>query len=180
MRPCTRRLLTAIALLHSIVALSGADARAADATPASAIEVLARFVGEWHTSATIRKAGISREIATQGKATCRATLGGTWFEFRAETIPPVDSDLQIMTYDAGSRNYRQWVFSSDGYRHEATGQWDAATATMTWTGKTADTTFVIDDHWATPDRLEWTLTRTNAQGEVVQTIEGVVTRAEKP
>jgi hypothetical protein len=170
MLPCVRRLFIAFAFLHSLVALS----------KASANEVLERFVGNWHTSATIRKAGTSREIVTQGKATCDATLGGDWFEFRTETIPPGESDLQIMTYDAPANVYRQWVFSSDGYRHEATGQWNAATHTMTWTGETAAGTFVIDDHWATPDRLEWALKRTNVQGQVVQTIEGVVTQAAAP
>ncbi len=56
--------------------------------------------------------------------------------------------------------------------------WNTATNTMTWTGKTADGAFVIDDHWVSPDRLEWTLKRTNTHDEVVQTIEGVVTRVE--
>jgi hypothetical protein len=38
-------------------------------------------------------------------------------------------------------------------------------------------TFAIDDRWVSPDRLEWTLTRTGADGRRLQTIRGVLTRA---
>jgi len=142
------------------------------------VAVLERFVGTWTTETHIRRVGPpERVIDTRGKATCQPTLGGRYFEFRSETIPPGDSDLQVMTYDDQAGVYLQWIFSSDGYRHEATGTWDAKTSTIRWTGKSGDASFVIDDHWVSPDRLEWTLTRKDAAGETLQTIEGVVTRA---
>ncbi|MEX2113739.1 MAG: DUF1579 family protein [Pirellulales bacterium] len=169
-----------LALLCLVV--SQANTIAADKAnePAAPQQALERFVGEWETNATIRRAGPPpREIVTHGKATCRRTLGGEWFEFRTQTIPAGESDLQVMTYDAAAGVYRQWVFSSDGYRHEATGQWNDATSTLRWSGRSGDNTFVIDDQWATPDRLEWTLRRKNAQGDIVQTIAGIVTRAEE-
>jgi hypothetical protein len=84
--------------------------------------------------------------------------------------------LQIMTYDPDSRLYRQWVFSSDGYSHAAAGRWDAATSTLEWRGKSGDAEFVILDHWVSKDRLEWTLRRTQADGTLVQTITGTVSR----
>ena len=84
-----------------------------------------------------------------------------------------------MTYDEAAGVYRQWVFSSDGYRHEATGEWDVKTSTMTWKGKTNDSEFVIEDHWASADRLEWNLVRKDAAGKVVQTITGTVSRTKK-
>jgi hypothetical protein len=146
----------------------------------SARDALERFVGNWTTETHIRNAGLPpREIATRGKATCQRSLTGRYYEFRSETIPPENAELQIMNYDEVDGVYRQWVLSSDGYTHEATGRWDATTSTLRWEGKSGDNTFVIDDHWASPDRLEWTLRRTDAEGNVVQTIEGQVTRSQR-
>ncbi|MGD9721779.1 MAG: DUF1579 family protein [Pirellulales bacterium] len=150
---------------------------APDDWPAEATAVLQRFVGQWRTSTQIRRVlPHAREIDTRGKATCETMLQGRYYSFRSETVPPGDSELQIMTYDAPAAVYRQWVFTSDGYRHEAEGRWDAATSTLRWSGKTDNASFSIDDHWATPDRLEWTLRRTDRQGRLTQTISGTVER----
>lgn len=115
--------------------------------------------------------------AAAGSASRR--LGGRYYEFRTETIPPGDSELQVMTYDEEQKLYRQWVFSSDGYHHEATGTWNPATSTLRWTGKSGDNTFVIDDRFVGPGKLAWTLTRTNPKGQLVQTITGVLRLVEK-
>ena len=72
---------------------------------------------------------------------------------------------------------RQWVFDADGYWHEATGSFDPATATLTWRGEKDGATLVIVDHWLAPDRLEWTMRRTSADGRLLQTIAGLLTRA---
>jgi hypothetical protein len=121
-----------------------------------------------------------REFNTDGKATCRQTLEGRYFEFRTETVPLEQADLQIMTYDVDAGVYRQWVFSSDGYRHEAEGAWHPATSTLLWKGKSAGSSFVIQDHWISADRLEWTLRRTDSSGQLLQTIEGTLTRVTAP
>jgi hypothetical protein len=143
--------------------------------------VLDRFLGRWETAATIRKLGDApREIRTQGEGVCTATLGGRYYEFRTETIPPSDSELQVMTYDAEAKLYRQWVFSSDGYSHTADGIWNAATSTLRWTGKSGTQTFVIDDHFLAPGQLDWMLERKDAAGSVVQTITGQLRRVAAP
>jgi hypothetical protein len=143
-------------------------------------DVLNRFAGDWQTVAVLRRPGSpTREVSTKGQASCSATLGGRYYEFRTATIPPGDADLQVMTFDEQASVYRQWVFSSDGYRHEATGVWDPATSTMIWKGKTAGGEFVIEDRWVSADRLEWNLVRTNANGNVTQTITGAVSRPAK-
>jgi hypothetical protein len=115
-----------------------------------------------------------------GQAACRQTLEGHYFEFRTESIPPAEADLQIMTFDVDAGVYRQWVFSSDGYRHEAEGDWDPASSTLLWRGKAVGSSFVIEDHWTSADRLEWSLRRTDSKGKVLQTIEGTLTRATGP
>ena len=81
-----------------------------------------------------------------------------------------------MTYDVARGRYRQWLFDADGYRHEAEGQWDPATSTLRWRGQVDGATFAIDDRWVSPDRLEWTLTRTGPDGRRLQTIRGILMR----
>jgi len=140
--------------------------------------VLSRFVGSWKTEATIRNYGPPlREIHTTGSAVSRRTLEGRYVEFRTSGVnPPNTSELQLMMYDKDSHDYHQWVFDSDGYRHEARGHWNASTSTLRWEGQAGGAKIVIDDHWVSPDRLEWSLTRTAADGRLIQRIDGVVTR----
>ena len=140
--------------------------------------VLDRFVGRWKTETLIRSYGPPvRESRTSGQAVSRRTRGGRDVEFQTSSIdPPGLSELQIMTYDREAGLYSQWVSDSDGYRHEALGRWNATTSTLTWHGHVDGVRFVIDDHWVSRDRLEWTLTRTAADGRLLQTIQGVVSR----
>lgn len=147
---------------------------------AEAFEVLKKFSGVWETRTRIRHEGPpAREFKTQGRATCRPTLEGRYFEFRTQTNPPGQADLQVMTYDVEADVYRQWLFGSDGYRHEAEGRWNPASSTLRWKGKTVDSSFVIEDRWVSPDRLEWTLLRTDAKGRKLQTIEGTLIRVKE-
>ena len=148
------------------------------AAAAAADPVLSKFIGTWRTEARIRNEGPPpRDVRASGRAVGHATLEGRYVEFRTSSIdPPGVSERQIMTYDAEAGVYRQWVFDSDGYRHEATGRWNAATSTLRWEGEAAGARLVIDDHWVSPDRLEWTLTRTAPDGRLLQRIDGVVAR----
>ena len=141
--------------------------------------VLDRFVGRWTTEAVITNFGQRvREVRTRGHAIGRRGLDGGRVEFRTSSVdPPGMEEVQVMTYDAEAGLYRQWVSDSDGYRHEARGRWDPATSTLTWEGQAEGTVFVIADSWVSPHRLEWTLTRTSANGELRQTIRGVVSRS---
>jgi len=145
--------------------------------PPKGPEVLNRFVGVWETQTRIRHEGPPlREFQTRGRAVCQQTLHGRYVEFRSHSIPPGRAELQIMTYDTEAGVYRQWVFDSDGYRHQAEGRWDPTTATLTWQGTTEGSSFVIEDRWVSPGRLEWTLLRRDAEGRRLQTIEGVLIR----
>ena len=169
------KVIIAAALLQAVALGAPAASQSADAAPES---VLSRFVGAWKTEARIRNSGPPlRELSTSGRAQSHRTLEGRYVEFRTSSIePPGTSELQIMTYDKDAGIYRQWVFDSDGYRHEARGRWNAATSTLRWEGEAGGARFVIDDRWVSSDRLEWTLTRTGADGRLIQRIDGVVTR----
>jgi hypothetical protein len=174
----------ALAVLQVLV---GSSARADDeiALQDEPRTVLDRFLGTWDTEASIRRLlPTQQEVTTRGRGECVATLGGRYYEFRTETPgvgkEPGESELQVMTYDADQHAYRQWVFSSDGYHHEATGTWNPATSTLRWTGKSGDNSFVIDDRFVGSDKLIWTLTRTNSKGQTVQTITGTLIKVAQP
>jgi len=171
-----RSLNVFLPLVLMFIALTPAMAEAPNQL-SDALEVLNKFSGVWETRTRICKEGPPRrEFNTRGKATCRPTLEGRYFEFRSQSIPAGQADLQVMTYDVQAGLYRQWVFDSDGYYHQAAGEWDPAISTLRWQGKTADTSFVIKDHWISADRLEWTLIRTDARGRKLQTIAGTLIR----
>ena len=158
-----------------IAALAGC-ASAADPAPAG--DVLSRFVGSWRTEVLIRNYGPPlREIRATGRAVSQPTLEGRYVEFRTSSVdPPGAAELQVMTYDRNADVYRQWVFDSDGYRHEARGRWNPATSTLRWEAEAGGMKIVIDDRWVSRDRLEWTLTRTGPDGRPTQRIDGVVVR----
>lgn len=141
--------------------------------PPEAAAVLQRFVGNFRTHVIIRRQGSVLE--SHGFAEGRWTMEGRFVEFRSRTDPPGESDLQVMTWDEEARVFRQWLFDSSGYRHEASGQWIPATTTLHWEGSGDGTTFVIPDRFMPDGRLEWSLTRRNGAGQVVQEIEGTVT-----
>ncbi len=174
---CRSMRATGIAALAVLCACASPVVREPASSP-QPDAVLARFVGAWKTEARIVSFGPPlRETRAHGGAMSRATLGGMYVEFRTSSIePPGTSELQIMSYDAAAGIYRQWVFDSDGYRHEARGRWNAATSTLRWEDEADEARLVIDDHWVSPDRLEWTLTRTARDGRLLQRIDGVVAR----
>lgn len=142
--------------------------------PVGADEVLDRFLGEWQTEVIIRRG--DKQFQASGLGQGSYTLEGSLLEFRGRSLPPGDSDLQLMLYDPPSKTYLQWLFDSSGYRHQAEGRWDPETQVLRWQGKLADGTFQIDDHFVGPGRLEWTLMHWDSEGKVVREIEGVLTR----
>ena len=159
-----------------LVELVARDVAIAGGLPPEPVAVLSRFLGEWETTVHIDRQGTAVATERTGRATCRTTLAGRYFEFRSESTPPGQSDLQIMTYDVATGRYWQWLFDSDGYRHQAEGRWEPASSTLSWKGERDGTAFVIEDRWVTPDRLEWTLTRTAPDGQKRQAIKGVLVR----
>lgn len=149
--------------------------RGEGALPPHAARVLQRFVGTWTTDTTITRHDPHATFHNRGEAEARWTIEGRFVEFRSRTIPPGRSDLQVMTYDAESGRFVQWLFDSSGYVHQAYGRWVSHASTLTWEGEIGGTTFVISDRFEGED-LVWSLVRKDDRGRVVQTIQGVVRR----
>jgi hypothetical protein len=172
-------LRVATAMVVVATAAIVARAQGVQSTPAAAGALLERFAGAWRTETVVRDASGTEIAHTFGSAAGTPTLGGRWLEFRTASTPPGSADLQIMTWDATERAYRQWVFDADGYFHTAIGTFDPALSLLTWRGEKDGVSFVIEDHWVSPDRLTWTLRRTMPDGRVLGTIEGTLVRADR-
>jgi hypothetical protein len=168
-----------LALVVVVTAAFAARAQVGPSSPAAASALLERFVGAWRTETLVRDVSGAVIAHTYGTAAGTPTLGGRWLEFRTASTPPGAADMQIMTWDADARAYRQWVFDADGYWHTAAGAFDATVGVLTWRGEKDGVPFVIEDRWISPDRLTWTLRRTAPDGRVLESIDGTLIRADR-
>ena len=171
------RIATALVVVAS--AALAARAQTMQSTPAAAGALLDRFAGAWQTETIVRDASGAAVARTVGSAAGTPTLGGRWLEFRTASTPPGAADLQIMTWDADAHVFRQWVFDADGYFHTAVGTFEPALSLLTWRGEKDGVSFVIEDHWSSPDRITWTLRRTAPDGRVLESMDGTLVRADR-
>lgn len=106
-------------------------------------------------------------------------LQQTW-RIPADGDNPALSATVISTYDVDHKVYRQWAFLSNGTTGQATGQWDAATHTMTWTERKLDgLTVVTRAVFPSPDLQLWTITGTDRAGKTVFEMSGDSKRDKK-
>lgn len=86
--------------------------------------------------------------------------------------PPLSATV-ISTYDVNEKVYRQWQFLSDGSTTQATGKWDEATRTMTWTDRRPDgATVITKASFPNADLQLWTITMTDRQNKIVYEMSG--------
>ena len=121
-----------LAFVAAFIAI--APLRAEPAAPPPELKILEQLVGKWHVEAIAHKTEWNaEERKITGDDSGAWTLGGRFLEWHG-----ADSDkntsLGLYTYDAQQRCYRHWWFGSGGFWNETTGQWDAATKTLTWKG----------------------------------------------
>jgi len=91
----------------------------------------------------------------------------------ADKDAPATSGSYLMTYDVKQKVYRQWHFNSDGFTGEATGAWDAATNTMTWTARNApNRTNTVKDRFPSNDVRLWGMTITDPTGATLFEMSG--------
>ena len=135
------------------------------------LAVLSHWAGNW-------AAKIEKPTLRTGESHSEWIVGGrylqqTW-KVAADADNPEFSGTWLMTFDVRQMVYRQWQFNSDGFTAEATGKWDAATRTMTWT--TRDTasgnTTVNKDVFLNADEQPWSIITTDRQGNTVFKMNG--------
>lgn len=141
------------------------------------MELLDRLVGTWEVE-------ISSNLSSANKLKTeiigRKILGGRYIEIRERSIPTGEENLSLVTYDAATKAYRRWHFSSRWGHTEGTGVWDEATKTMTWTGEggTAKSPVKTSMVWnlVAQDKLETKSTVKDRGGKVLEEFDGTQTR----
>lgn len=117
------------------LALSALPAHAQNsmATPAEidkALRVLDRWIGRWNVTTTTTRpaASIVTSVTTNSWI-----LGERFVQGDSGTKSDGSRDLSVMTFDALTRVYPLWIFSSTGVVYYlAEGRWDEANRTMLW------------------------------------------------
>lgn len=144
------------------------------------LKVLERFVGTWDTETRSRRAEWTpKETRTTGTTKMEWVLGGRFIQSKGHSDPGGLQDIQMMTYDAGRKQYRHWHFDSLGTGSEssASGQWDEGAKTLTWKAELVDgITMTNKVQFLDKDTYKWALVAKDKGGKVYLEMEGKLTR----
>lgn len=162
---------TVAAILATLFSITVAAADPGPAKEVPELEALNHWVGQ----SNVR---IKKPVSRTGESHAEWTTAGrylkqTW-KLDADNGNPELSATVIMTYDDKMKVYRQWNFMSDGFTSNATGKWDAATKTMTWTDRNADSGLTTSTKSQFPEAgvEHFTITATDKDGNVVFEMSG--------
>ncbi len=154
-----------VSTLIVVATLANTGMLFADDTPdrSPELEVLDRFVGNWDVEGSVTPAG-GDAVETEGAETRTWSQAGGVVMFENSNPPEFH---MLLTYDPGSEAY-VGVMMSGPSQGIVTGNWNAATETMSFTVMFPDgnryegtNRFIDDDH------VESTGTVTNRAGEVL-------------
>ncbi len=104
--------------------------------PPKQLKVLEPLIGQWTIEATIKPSlAVKEGYSSKGEAACRWIHNGHYLHMGGFANAPSGRFewTEIITYDQRSRQFRRFVFSTEGIVAESIGQWDDKTQTMTWT-----------------------------------------------
>ena len=164
-------------LVAGIAQASFANLLCADEEPS---KVLGRFVGNWTTTTTIKKAELTSQEATiSGEEKMKWVLKkkfiattGTYADGKYKTI-------NLANYDPETKTYYFWEFDSDGAfpRGITTGTWDAEKEQFTISGiYPAGLRGEGYRKFTNKDRIEWAFTVKAEDGTVMMDMSGEAAR----
>jgi hypothetical protein len=171
---CTRYFVVAPLLVCPSVAIAQAPAPTAfmGPPPSQELKVFEPLVGSWTFAATNKLGvGATAVYESQGVAEAKWVHNGHFLQLEGSSQTPRGrfSWTELLGYDQRLRQYRRFVFSSEGIIATSVGSWDDKERTMTrtatglpenWSGEV--TTRLGDD------RVEVALRVTNERGEVTR------------
>ncbi len=138
------------------------------------LKVLDHWLGNWET--TLREKSVGADRVGKGKA--EWVLGGRFMKqawtLDADAVGPAMSGESLMTFDPEEHVYRSWSFDSTGGTTQATGRWDAASKTMTWTGTdpSRDLTTITTARFDEDGVETWTVVIKGKDGATLADVEG--------
>jgi Protein of unknown function (DUF1579) len=138
------------------------------------LKVLDRLIGTWKDEVIFKVSEWTkkerRETATYSNSW---SLNGWFVQNRGRNGDGKAEDLQLMTFDVEKKVFRRWYFDSDGDASESKGQWDAKTATLTWTCDLGDgITAVSVWRFSDMDTIIWSRIAKDGKGKIYSNIEG--------
>jgi hypothetical protein len=172
---------TTLAIVVLIASRLPEAVRAEDrAPPPAELKLLDQMVGTWDEVVTntatewTPKAGRSTSVTKK-----RWSLGSRLIRMEGIWKPDKTEFISFLTYDAATKEYRNWYFDSGGSipRGIMRGAWDPKTRTMTWTGtdefgnKSVGKTKIVDKN-----THEWTVVVTDPNGKVMLNLRAKNTR----
>jgi hypothetical protein len=101
------------------------------------LQVLAPLIGQWQAEATIKPSlRVKEGFTSKGESSAQWIHNGHFLRAEGYGISQHGRFewTVIITYDRGTKQFRQFGFNSLGIVGEAVGEWDDQTRTMTWKG----------------------------------------------
>lgn len=96
------------------------------------LAILERLVGTWDAKAVSKPAEWTpKEVRTTSHITRKWVLDDRILQDTSK-ISDGSEGLSLLTYDTQMKAYRSWWFNSEGHTTKSTGQWDAASETMSF------------------------------------------------
>lgn len=134
------------------------------------MEALSPFLGTWAESEFVSKVAEWTPVEVRrhgGTATTQPIMGGRCL-VDDRTSPSDGSEHHgVWSWNAEEKAYHYTYFGAAGDRMELTGQWDAASQTMTTTGSMPnDVTMRGTIHFTDANTKEWHIVATDAAGKV--------------
>jgi Protein of unknown function (DUF1579) len=163
-----------------------ADGEEGPAKDVAELKVLANWVGTWDVEMTVKpNPNLPDNLQLKGEVTGRWVLGGRFVDqsgsASAGNGAPATRVTTMMTYDTRANTYKSWVFFSSGIVLATDGKWDAATRTMTSTGRDPESGVTARIKATFPeDGVErWSSIETDRDGKVIAETTGKNTRRGK-
>jgi hypothetical protein len=141
--------------------------RQPDAKVPPEMKVLRRLVGSWKTNTLFKPAvWTPQETRGTGNVMRRWVLDGYYLQDTSVNSDGTES-ISLVTYDPDRKAYRSWWYNSEGRTTKAEGQWDDASATLTYRSDLGDgITARSSAHFLDNDRHEWEVVVTGADGKL--------------
>lgn len=148
--------------------------------PAEEMKVFEPLVGRWTTEIAVRPSVRTKEAFTsKGEVTGQWLHNGHFLrlEGSAQSRQGRFEYTALFSYDRTNKEYRRFVFTTDGITAVSTGEWDEKTKTMTWraTGLPAGVMFQVKTVIG-PDQFSETLLGKNQAGTILMDSTSTATR----
>jgi len=162
------------------ISLTASVANAAEVEQASFVgppapeelEVLAPLVGQWEIHVDVKPSlALKNGYSSNGEATARWIHNGHYLHLDgfANSASGRFEWSEIIAYDRNARQFRRFVFSTEGFAAQSVGRWNDKTQTMRWK------VVSLPDRWSGEatthfgkDSVDFTLLITNDQGKTTR------------